>query len=290
MVLKMYPGRWTRPAIVYEHSILDHLAEQGFAAVRLNRTHEGETSVEHDHRWFAVFDFEQGFSRTACFLPKSGHRRLLEVAGRTLGELHHALDGFEPDGEHHLGFGSPEGGRGRDLPWLLKRLEELPERNREFPAHAVQEGLNWLAGRAPSVAERLVRLDQTLAHAGLPRVVIHGDYGIHNLLYRSDGSAIVHDFELARLDWRLIDVLAGAARLQAPPLRKAFIAAYRSAYEVVEAELTYLNEVWQDYRLRGAVHSWHNFSEFGGERRVMVARRRIEQADAAREQGIVPWM
>ena len=289
-VLKIYPERWSHPAIVYEHSILEHLSGLEFPSVRLNRTTEGRTAVEHDKHWFAVFDFEPGMTRAACYVSQSTRRRLLVIAGRTLAMLHDSLREFEPEGRHHLGFGSMTQDRDRNLSWLLRQLDELPEKTGDASDVAVREDLSWLISRASSVAEQLVRLEERLHRAGLPRVVIHGDYGIHNILYQADGTAVVHDFELARLEWRLIDVLTAAARPRAGPLRRAFVHAYDSHNEISDTELAHVSEIWQDYRLRGAVHSWYSFCEFGGERRLRVARSRIEEADRAFEQGVTPWV
>ncbi|MEN8198403.1 MAG: phosphotransferase, partial [Pseudomonadota bacterium] len=51
------------------------------------------------------------------------------------------------------------------------------------------------------------RLEEALGDAQLPRLVIHGDFGIHNMLFHDNESATLLDFELARLEWRLSDLV-----------------------------------------------------------------------------------
>jgi Ser/Thr protein kinase RdoA (MazF antagonist) len=118
-----------------------------------------------------------------------------------------------------------------------------------------------------------------LEDVNLPRGVIHGDFGVHNLLFRPDGTAVVHDFELARIEWRVVDVIIVLSRLGEERGRE-FLTAYRAASDLTPGELRHLDEVWQYYRLRGAVQSWNSFLELGGMRRLETARRRVEEADA----------
>ena len=122
----------------------------------------------------------------------------------------------------------------------------------------------------------------------LPQLVIHGDFGIHNLLFQPDGTAVVHDFELARLDWRLLDLVIAASRL-APARRGAFMAGYRETNELPGAEIDVLPALWRYHLLTGAVRSWYGYSEFGNVDRLATARARIIEAERVSSRGPVVW-
>lgn len=289
-VLKMYPEHWGEPAVVYEHSILRRLDACGFPAVRLSRTPSGETMVYHDGHWFAMFEFERGFVRTGCYLSPTTRHRLQGTAGRTLAGIHDSLADFEPEGQHHLGFESLAGARHHDLRWMLTQLGDLPRRPTNNVRDEAHAAARWLAERTTDVAERLTAHHGRLSSADLPRVVIHGDFGTHNMLFLRSNSARVVDFELARIDWRAIDVLAAMARLEARSERTAFLTGYRGEIEFTRNELAHLAEMWDDHRLRGAIRYWFDFHRFGGEWRLVAARHRIEEADRAHEGGVIPWV
>jgi thiamine kinase-like enzyme len=91
--------------------------------------------------------------------------------------------------------------------------------------------------------ERLLDLESVVERrSDLPKVVIHGDYAPWNLLLRPDGSFFVLDFNAARLDLRIFDVILAtlwfAWRHDSLDVNRAmdFQTGYCSAWE--ESELT----------------------------------------------------
>ena len=136
-----------------------------------------------------------------------------------------------------------------------------------------------LQQRADALHGDLVEAAGRVQDANLPTLLIHGDYGTHNLLFRRDGTAVVHDFELARYDWRLLDIVIASLRLP-PDQQSAFIAGYREAGDLPDRELDLLPWLWRYHLLSGAVRSWHVYSELGGEARLSTARTRLVRADA----------
>jgi Ser/Thr protein kinase RdoA (MazF antagonist) len=286
-VLKRYRDDWAVPTIVHEHSILRHLGSAGFPAVRVESTLAGETFVDREDGRFALFAFEDGMNLAGFLLPLERRVLLWGVAGRLLARFHRAVEGFVPEGEHHLGLG-PLGARSRDLAWHLGAIEELtrdpgPPNREESEAH-----LRWLRGNAERVAGRIIVLQETLDDAPLVRSVIHGDYGLHNILFWRDGTPILHDFELARLDWRLIDIVTVLSRVEAR-LAGAFLEGYEDVAGPPGDEWRFLSDVWQFYRLCGAVQSWFTYARLGDERRLVTARRRVEEADRVVEEPTVAW-
>jgi len=288
-VLKRYRDQWAIPTMVHEHSILRHLEAVGFPAVRVASTPDGETFVETDRGRFALFGFEDGVNVAGYLLPRRRRLRLWGDAGRLLARLHRDVEGFVPAGRHHLGFAGPGGERARDLTWHLRALEDLAHAPDPTTGGEAGDHARWLRGNAARLADRIVALDRTLAEAPLARSVIHGDYGIHNLLVHRDGSLTLHDFELARLDWRLIDLVAVLSRIS-PRCGKAFLDGYDAVSGTSGEERRFLSEVWQHYRLCGAVGSWSTYARFGDERRLLTARRRVEEADRIFREGIGAWV
>ncbi len=285
-VLKRYRSPWPAATMTYEHAILNQLAVCGFPAPRLNATLEGETLVPRNGRTYALFDFVEGTNVSANFLTQRQRQRLIAQAGTVLARLHHQLSGFLPVGEHHLGYQSYSGERRRDLDWHLRQLAELPEKTRDLLDPAAQ----WLCEKRDELAETLTRLANVLETAALPRLIIHGDYGLHNLLFHGDGTVTVHDFELARLEWRLIDLITVLSRLdEAQGL--AFMAAYAAEFPLTDEEWGLLPQVWQYYRLRGAVQYWHNHFVFvtHGRNRLAAAQKRIQEADWALQNPSKLW-
>jgi Ser/Thr protein kinase RdoA (MazF antagonist) len=287
-VLKRYRDQWEVAAIEHEHSILRHLSTVGFPAVRLETTSGGETLVEQGGARFALFDFDEGANLAGYLLPHARRLRLWAEAGHLLARFHRATDGLLPEGRHHLGYRGASGERSRDLAWHLRAIEGLARE----PTHSAGTGsrahVRWLLDNAGRIAARISALEDTLADAPLTRSVIHGDHGIHNVLFRRDGTAILHDFELSRMDWQLVDLVIVLSRVE-PLVGQAFLAGYDTTAGPPTEERRFLREVWQHYRLCGAVQSWSTFARLGDERRLATARARVEEADRISTEDRVAW-
>jgi len=280
MVLKRYRRHWQATTIRHEHSILTGLEQVNFPAPRLVTTTEGESLVSQDDAHYGLFDYVSGVNYAATYLLQSRRRQLLHVAGETLARLHQRLEGFVPTGHHHLGFVSYSEARPRDLDWYMAQLDRLPHQS--FAVNEAEERayVDWLAQNRDLIRVKLLQIDEKLASVQLPRRIIHGDFGIHNLLFQSDGTAVVHDFELARLEWRLYDLIITLSRMKVEN-RSGFLTAYQNAYPLSRDEWHFLPQVWQAYVQQGAVRAWHNYFVLGDGRRLCSAYRRVNQADWA---------
>jgi glycosyltransferase involved in cell wall biosynthesis/Ser/Thr protein kinase RdoA (MazF antagonist) len=282
-VLRRYRDGWPLSTIAYEHSILARLAELNFPAPRLVTTVSGSTFLSAMDGNYALFDFVDGANIVGRYLTAARLQRLRITSGELLARLHSDLEGFLPQGRHHLGFDSYSESRRRDLAWYEQTIARLKERSVELAAGpsvagAQVDDARWLARNADEVLERIADLRQTLAGVELPRAVIHGDFGLHNLLFQSDRSATVLDFELARLEWRLSEIvmIMGRAGLE----RSGHIlAAYQDIYPLTGDEWHVLPQVWQLRNLEGAVQNWNTYFEQGIEKNLAAARTRIARAD-----------
>jgi Ser/Thr protein kinase RdoA (MazF antagonist) len=279
-VLRRYREIAERSSVAHEHAVLTELEQCGFPAVRLQRTATGDTVVTHDGHLYALFEFVRGDNVTSYMLPHRSRVRIATIAGRTLARLHRDLADFAPRTAHHLGYDSVSGERSHDLGWHLDMLGELPGRTPAVGAVGLRHHRE-LAAQSEQLASWLSQLHDRLEHGSLPRVMIHGDYGVHNLLFRRDGVAVVTDFELARREWRLVDLVIVLSRIRLDRAR-AFVAGYRAQADIPAREWRHLSDVWQYYRLSGAVQSWDNHFTHGGEQRLATAHARVAEAQWAR--------
>jgi Ser/Thr protein kinase RdoA (MazF antagonist) len=121
-----------------------------------------------------------------------------------------------------------------------------------------------------AVLAAMNRLDEQLNQAPLPRLIIHGDYGLHNLLFQSTTQATPVDFELARLEWRLSDLVSCLSKLRYASgeydfdSMTHFMDGYRREYPISDEEWMFFPQVWQFYRLMGAVQYWKSYFETSG--------------------------
>jgi glycosyltransferase involved in cell wall biosynthesis/Ser/Thr protein kinase RdoA (MazF antagonist) len=287
-VFKLYRDKWQLERIVYEHAILKQLQAIDFPAIRLTLTPQGESLVQQNGRTYALFDFLEGNAYLASYIPRSQLLQLHQLLGKVLAQFHSQLAGFLPDGDHHLGFKSYDSDRRRDLAWHLNVLSELADRSKNVTNAEAQSLLYKIVEKGDVIGEALCQLDNTLAGAELPRLLIHGDYGLHNVLFQRDGTVTLLDFELARLEWRLIDLVIMMSRLTGEN-RRVFMTAYQSEYPLSEQEWELLPQVWQYYMLRGAVQYCHNYFELGGVRRLTAAHERLKLADWALQHKAELW-
>jgi Ser/Thr protein kinase RdoA (MazF antagonist) len=272
VVVKRYPARWQDDAITHEHSILAELEKAMFPAVRVRIGADGGSWAELEDGRYSVFDFIDGWSLTGCYLSDGSRRRALECAGRILARFHAVLADFEPLGAHHLGFDGRSGRRRRDLDWYRETIDQLE--HIDWPAPAA-ENREWFAARASRVSSALEEADSVLRGSSLTRTVIHGDFGLHNILFTPGG--VVHDLELARVDWALVDIVIASYRLP-PAAAEIFTTGYRAAADLTAAEWELFPAVQTHTRLTGALQSLRTYLEEGGPERVRTSARRIEQA------------
>lgn len=288
LVVKRYRDAWDEETIRHEHSILTELERIEFPAVRLVRPKGAGSFAVHDGGRYAIFEFVGGRSVTGRYMTSGGRRSLFLHMGGVLARFHTALDGFAPEFEHHLGYTTSAGGAPRDLAWHLQTLETLARS--ESTQHPEERDLRHrLVAEWGLLEKRLVELDRMLTTSDLSAGVIHGDFGPHNVIFDRSGRTVVHDFELSRVDWRMIDLVGGLSRWRADAGR-AYLEGYCRASPDSLGDLSMLPIVWEHYRLCGAIQSWHTFRELGDPDRLETAKRRLDEAFDLRRDGPPEWM
>lgn len=283
--VKQYRPQWDTETVRYGHSILTRLEDLGFPASRLVRASDGATWVSVGGDLFAIFRFVRGRNYASNFLRRTDRMRLTRVAAATLARMHRTLEGFVPPGRHHLALASLTGGHVRDVAYHAAKLDELRRRSETLEEPEAIALAARLADASPRVLDSIAGLEGRLVDAPLPRLVIHGDYGLHNVIFPSPTVAVPVDFEVARLDWRVNDLISalGKHRFAAGgydiAAMEGFLAGYAPGFPPTSDELDLLSDAWRLYRLRAAVQYWNSYFETDGPtRKLRSALQAIDQA------------
>ena len=285
-VIRRYRKRWKVSTIKYEHSVLSELAERGCPAPRLTKTADAKSLVTINGENFSLFDFASGKNYSSTYLRRSDRLVLIGQAAKALANLHHCLMGYVPVGQHHLGFKGLTGGSVRDMGWYQEKITELSAKSKNLFTTGDGAILSWLIDNSNDLIEVLSCLDGELSDQDLPRVVIHGDFGLHNVLFSQSGEVIPLDFELARIEWRLTDFLISFLRYRKKggefdfELIDRFVRSYASQFPISQEEWMLFPKVWQYNLLQFSIQYWNSYFETKrNPKRLRLAKRAIQQSD-----------
>lgn len=285
-ILKKYKPSLGQSTIIQEHSLLTYLAQTDFPSPHLVTTATGQTLLHRGSPRLALFDYiEGGFQYYHYMLLPGQLQQFITVAGEILALLHQTVRDFAPQGYNPDGFKSQHEDRWRDLAWLVTRLEHCVAET----VHLKEKGVDnkeaaWLLQQASYLEKSLIQLDAILKNATLPRLIIHGDYGPYNLLFRRNAPAIVLDFEMARLDWRLTELIGAWHRFGYSQLgrrltrMKWLLDAYQTYFPLTKEETQLMPQVWEFLDLRQCVQNWHSYCQTGNAARLAKARYNLQTA------------
>jgi len=267
-LLKCYKSSLGDSTIVQEHSILQYLQQQAFPAVRITPSKSEKTLVSIGQDRYVIFDFiEGGFRLFDYMLPRNQVNRFIVMAGSILADLHNCLKDFIPNGYNPDGLHKKSRHRIRGPEWFLEKLTTTQKRvsarhktlksphEREFQRQA-----SYVGDLIYGVGDRLSRVE-------LPCQIIHKDYNRSNLLFRKNRSPVIIDFEMARLDWKVIDIISGwegfCYHKKGINLDKArlFLRSYLRKNTLTKDEMDLIPTVWQFLDLRRFVLSWHRYNQ-----------------------------
>jgi Ser/Thr protein kinase RdoA (MazF antagonist) len=270
VVVKRYKHSLDPTALTIEHAVLTELAASDVPVPHLRRAEDGASSVVVDDASFAVFDAIRGYRHPHELIMASSDRRQLEtIAGRLLARVHASLEEVDVPASSTLGFAADRTTRVRDVDWYATVLADAPVARRVRA---------W-------VTETLRHLSESFQAARLPLTVVHGDYGPYNLMVRAGNLPVVLDFELARRDWRMVDLATGlgwfARRRWSTDVGAArrVLVAYREASGAVHEELARIPDVAAFLALQRAVIAWSRARPGGSVDWEAVARQRVIQAE-----------
>jgi Ser/Thr protein kinase RdoA (MazF antagonist) len=284
-VLKRYKSSMSLEGITYEHSVLKHLAVRSFPSPRLVLDSEGETCLETDGKYYALFDFIPGFRYTDYFVRPRRKRFFLAEAGKTLARYHRAMDGFVPAGRKLDGF-MPDGQRR----WLDRRwyLDRFAEYKALFEAKEDRsEGDQFFVDHLDRLEQCYVDVDRKLEEhsSSLPKVVNHGDYGPHNLFFDEQGMVTVLDFECVHLNLRATEIIKAVRFFAGREVgfdngaAQVFLAAYSASCPLTVSEIEMMADIARLTLLQGLVYHLRGYFDSANLLRLRYARNSVAWID-----------
>lgn len=193
VVLKTYHTQDNVTVIAYEHDLLRWLAQAGlpFAVPTPLPARNGSTICDTPHGWQALFTWLPGTPGTA---KKAPH---IVAAGHALGAIHHVLTQYPAAPRPSVvAFG--------DLDHIHPHIPD--PRALLSRQHGYDPSTHGLLVRWWHTEVRAVQMFVEQSYSTLPTQIIHGDFGLGNLLFEEDNLTAVLDWEFAVLDVRAMDI------------------------------------------------------------------------------------
>lgn len=256
-VLKSYKYTVNLQTVIHEHSILLYLAQLDFPSPRLVLTQKDESLVSQDGEIYALFDYMDGyFQYHNFFVLPSTKLEFIHIAGKVLNKLHTALSTFTPNGYNPEGFKSRTGERWREITWYIDKFSRSIEEPFEIKNNQAREMVRLIDKYGSWAEKKLTILDNKLDAVSLPRLIIHNDYGPYNLFFKPGSQVVILDFELASLDWRIIDFSKAFQYFCrnrfgfSQKKLKTFIDGYQSESRLSKHEMNLIPDAWLHLLLR----------------------------------------
>lgn len=223
VVLRNYRAANRKP-IELEHMVIRYAYERGVPAIMPLELPNGETILECQQQFYALFPFASGRQ------VRRDELSLAEAAamGTSLAHLHLALADFPLHQAHHRSFSS-------DIPVTLAKLANIeqairpddPDRDQALATFAVMR--DYIHTTPPP----------TPALASVPSQVIHGDFQERNIFFENNVVAAIIDWDqtyVASRYWEIMRTLHFVWQLAILPCR-AFLAAYHRVLPLNSNEL-----------------------------------------------------
>jgi len=226
-VLRGYRPR-TRAWVEAEHAVLGHVAARGLPVPAPIATSGGETILERDGRFYALFPHMLGTQRPHGALTHDE----IASAGAALGQIHALLRDVQIASITHRAYAV-------DRAATLAQIAELERVIRDRPPGEPgdQWALPFLAGQRRWLDD--APLPDLSGIAVLDRQVVHGDYQETNLLFAADPVCAILDWESTHVGPRLFEVLRAMDYMLDldPPSCHVFLAGYRRHMAATPASL-----------------------------------------------------
>lgn len=197
--------RLSKETVAHEHQVLNYLQQRDFPAPRMLSNKAGCAWTAIDGVLYSVYEFVEGYCPASFWWLPSGRRNVLYQAGRALGKYHRAVAGLIPSFQKWDGYRPTEHKRWREGDWFRRALTDIRPALQKPTANDVVDDVvrSCIDG-----IERMLGLESVVeGRSDLSKLVIHGDYSPWNVLFRSGQSPFVLDFNAARLDLKIFDLV-----------------------------------------------------------------------------------
>lgn len=283
--IKQYKESMTLEGITYEHSTLDYLSQKGFAAPKPVRCKNNFTIQRLDDRYYAIFDYLDGFIFNDYFFLKSKEFRYLKEAGRVLAKYHSLVGDFVPSGKKLDGIKPNGKTRWQDHEWHIKEYEKYQYflKNLKNESKILFYIFNKLKVFRDIYSELIQMVEEKSGF--LPQTIIHGDYGPHNILIKKDGSISILDFECVHLDLRATELMSSLWRFANINNKlnydrvNLFSNGYRSISSIKPAEIKLLPHIFIYEQLKGIINHLRNYFTTKNKWRIDYTVRSIERIE-----------
>jgi Ser/Thr protein kinase RdoA (MazF antagonist) len=203
-VLKRY--YWSLPSTIYEHSIHRFIFSKNFPCARIALNINSQSYSKFDDKYYALYDFVEGYCCSDYFIPPNFRQRLIALAAGKLADFHRLITGFVPRGRKLNGF-RPDGVYlWRDCKWHLSVVDQYL--NECYQEDSQKDDTFSLPEIADELKQLFVESDRYYQQPDppLPKLVNHGDYQPKNVLFDPNGLSGVLDFGDANLNFRIADL------------------------------------------------------------------------------------
>jgi len=287
-VFKQYKESLGESTIIQEHSILNYLNRVNFPAARLVPTKNGETLLHYNNRRYALYDYVDGFTLYDYVLSPSLRKKYISIAGKQLAMLHRILKDFVPQGFNPDGFNLETGKRWRNFSWYDQILVNC-KKKLTFPTKKMRNSkLSFLLDKVQFLQDLFLNTDKILNMADLNYQVIHKDFGQANVLYTQHNSPVIIDFEIARIDWKIVDLIDGWVNFckcrtgfNLEKMR-AFYNAYNNILRLKKNELAYIPQIWKFLSITKCILFLNQFCEAGSKRALKKAYRSFKAIEMSK--------
>lgn len=195
--------------VAYEYQVLDHLQQRGFPTPRMLTNQAGQAWSVIDGSLYSAYEFIEGYCPTN-FLWWPSQREMIAQCGRTLGEYHQSVADLVPTGYKWNGYRPAEHKRWRDGDWFRQVLKDVRSL---LQKPAVTSPLDDFVRDHLDALDKMLKLESVVEErSDLSKLVIHGDYAPWNVLFRPGQPPVVLDFNEARLDLKIYDIMLATFR------------------------------------------------------------------------------
>lgn len=217
-----------RRKIVSEHAIIAFSQSHGLPVLAPLPLPAGETILEHEGQFYALFPFASGYQ-----IPR-GKLTVREVSsmGAFLGQLHQVLQKYPSERVSQRSFSIDHSATLATIATLEQAIHTQPQREEEdlqVLARLAQRR-TWLTTTSPPDLECFAQLETQ---------VIHGDYQETNLFFEHGEVSALIDWDQTYVSpraWEIIRTLHYAFKLEVESCR-IFLAAYRQIVSLTTVEL-----------------------------------------------------
>ena len=199
--LRRYKGWIKEEELIFEHSVITHLMENGFElAAGVLRTRDGRSYIRREHEggaaFYAIFEFLRGEDKYTWIDPICEASEIVSSA-ETLARFHQAMAGWKAQGK-------------RQEPRIIELLPTLPgkitvvldqKKGTVIDAYLAQN----LRLMNEHIKATIAALEQP-RFAQLPQVVAHCDFHPGNLKFSQGQVVGLFDFDWSKIETRTFDI------------------------------------------------------------------------------------